>query len=366
MRVCNTKYIIDKNRPLVQDLYEGRVGKRLSELEPRDVDRGEVMRALCELRLYRLPPYFDVPTKVKGRIQNAGTLLYDAESPIVSARVERELIIESSAIFSGVAPHRTCPRCGHEGKIVAGHDCCSNCLLLDLERETDGKTWEEIQRWPEDRPWLPLAASVESLSRLKAEYKRSMRPELSAPYIPWTSPKKVLLAAEVGCVVCKKHHEPDWLWSDDLSAWGDGTCPDCHSEGIWSNARIHDRGPRWYRRTIGTTSYDHCAICGRASSDYAVWGMCHDCYANWQASYYDRPEQLALNYGALSCLLVWPSNEWVKHLRARLPSSYIRKTTALSGELGEFVPRVRKERHNKAPRTTEEAGIDIDQYLEER
>lgn len=365
MRVCNTKYLIDKNRPLVQDLYEARVGKKLSELTPQDVDRGEVMRALCELRLYRLPPYFDVPTKVKGRIQNAGTLLYDAESPVTSARLERELIAESSAIFAGVAPHRTCPRCGQERKITT-QGVCGQCLILELERAVEGKSWEEIQRWPEDTDWAPLAASVESLSQLKVEYRRSFRPELSPPYQAWTTPKKVLLAAEIGCTICHVRHVPEWLWSDDLSDWGDGTCPDCQSEGSWSAERIHDRGPRWYRRTVPVTGYDKCVVCSSSSADYALWGMCHECYADWQASYYDRPEQLALNYGALSTLLVWPSTEWVKHLRQVLPSSYIRKTTSLSGEVSEFVPRVPRERKVKQPRSAEEAGVDIDRYLEDK
>lgn len=360
MRVCNTKYIIDKDRPLVYDLYTERVRKPLADLLPTDIDQGNVMRALAELRLYHLPPYFDVPTKVKGRIQNAGCLLYDAESATTSARVERELIAEHSAIFAGIAPISRCPRCGEKKKLTE-HGVCAECKILELERAVDGKTWEEIRRWPLDTDWSPLAASVDSLAQLKLEYRRSLKPRLSDPYVPWTSPKKVLLAAELGCMICKHKHTVEWLWSDDLSGWSDGTCPSCKSSGLWSID--HSKGPRWYRRTNTMSSYDRCAMCNSTEHEYALWGMCHECYANWQLSYYDRPEQLAFHYGALATLLVWPSAEWVKHLRQRLPSSYIRRSMGPAAYLEEFIPRNPHIKKSKQPRSIEEAGVDLDAIL---
>lgn len=357
MRVCNTKYMIDKNRPLVQDLYEERVGMQLIDLTPQDIDRGEVMRALAELRLYRLPPYFDVPTKVKGRIQNAGCLLHDSESPITSAAIERELINEGSGIFAGIAPHRECPQCHKVGKII-DTGLCVDCMMNaipDVE-------FEELRRWDQDEPWLPLAASTTTMSQFKQEYKKSLRPALSLPYTPWTTPKKTLLAAEIGCTMCSTRHKVKWLWSDDLSDWGDGVCPQCTSEGLWSTAQLSAHGPRWYRRATPRATYDKCTVCKSSFTDYALWGMCHECYANWQTSYYDRPEFLAFKYGALACLLVWPSNEWVKHLRSRLPGNYVRKTNHTSN-LEEFIPRTPKVRKKNIPKTIAEAGVDIDSYL---
>lgn len=360
MRVCNTKYIIDKDRPLVHDLYTQRIGKELSDLLTTDLDQGNVMRAMAELRLYHLPPYFEVPTKVKGRIQNAGCLLYDAESPITSARVERELIAEHSAIFAGIAPIANCPRCGEKKKIT-DHGVCANCKVLEMEQEVDGKSWEEIQRWPKNTDWLPLAASVDSIAQLRTEYRNSLKPKLSDPYEPWTSPKKVLLAAEIGCTICKHKHDVKWLWSDDLSDWSDGTCPSCKSSGLWSVD--HSKGPRWYRRTNTMSSYDQCTVCNHTTADYALWGMCHDCYANWQMSYYDRPEQLAFHYGALATLLVWPSIEWVKHLRTKLPSSYIRRSMGAVSHLEEFIPHTPRVKRTPQPKTLAEAGVDLDSIL---
>lgn len=315
-KVMNTKWFIDKNTKLVDELYEDRIGKPLEELDTSDLSSRVIVKALTELRLYRLPPYFRVPTLVKGRIQAQSAICHDLEDPKKSAAVERELTSANSLIFSINTRHEPCTQCG--ARHASKDGLCYRCTA-----QGDKKLERELSR--EFNKMILKSDRVDG----------------------WVSPKTMLLASLIGCTHCDVKHtllDPAAIWiGEELVGWGDGLCPDCLSHfplgKTWSL-------PKGTKTNSPSESYDSCQVCSSRDFDYAVWGMCETCYQSWQDKYVDPDElyKLVEEYGALSALLIRSSADWLNYLRQILEHKYCwnprRKSFPADTDLTPFKPRL--------------------------
>lgn len=281
-KVMNTRWFIDKNAKLVEQLYEMRV----EDFSDPDITNPSVLKALTELRLYRLPPYFLIPTAVKGRIQAQSAPCYDLDNTYL--RVERELVQPFSPIFYSRTRHEPCTKCGTRRASKDG--ICYKCVAENQDEErTLSKAYNALQQ----------VRKVEDT---------------------WMSPKTMLLANLIGCVQCGKRNESD-IWMGELEGWGDGLCPDClvaHPLGqTWSL-------PKSERSNTPSESYEVCQICLQAEFDYALWGHCEVCMQEWQDQFID-PNYLygfVEEYGALAALLVRSSSDWINYMKDTLQHKY--------------------------------------------
>lgn len=282
-KVMNTKWFLDKHAKTIEHLYEARI----EDFNNPDINNPLVMKALTELRLYRLPPYFLVPTSVKGRIQAQSAPCYDLDNTYL--KVERELTQPFSPIFYSRQRHEPCTKCG--ARRASKDGVCYKCIAKNQEEERElSKTYNN------------LAAPAHS------------------PVDSWISPKTLLLANLVGCVHCGVRNESN-IWHGELDGWGDGLCPECLPKfplgKVWSL-------PKTLRSNTPFESYGECQICLKNEFDYAVWGHCEICIQDWQDQFID-PKYLygfVEEYGALAALLVRSSAEWINYLKDTLQHKY--------------------------------------------
>lgn len=398
-RVFNTSQFIDPNGPLLTQLYEGRIDKPLAELDKTDLDQGGVIRCMAELRLYHLPPYYSVPNSLKSRLQSSGSLLVEAEDPQNSLILERELCYVNSNLFGGIELRHTCS-CGKQTKLVAG--ACTDCHVENLTNQFDewkarraiklSEQYTGSQLEPHlvlDREdilafcdiaecvgpvagdsWVEVRDGLVEWLRLQGGTKLGGE--------NWTSPKKVLLAIERGCSHCGVRVETDFLWSEELEDWEDGLCPECaqhfRTRQSWSSAVLDAKGLRQMLRTVPTVHYERCQYCQKDDFNYAIWGMCEECYIEWQDSYLDvtRLWDLASRHGSLAALLIRPSIDWLNYIRGLLPiKTKQHMTNAWNGDLKELTlrPDTRLRSAGRDPRRTKklitcaDVGVNIDEVL---
>ena len=297
-KVMNTKWFIDKNRFLIDQLYESRLGHNPKDLTVDSVNDPSCLKALVEMRLYRLPSYFQVPTVVKSRLQAQGALCYNLDDNRAANLLERELTQKFSGLFYVLRRHAPCTKCGTRRASVDG--ICYKC-----QSENTAQAME-----------------------LSKVFNRQKTVDIEAPD-GWYSPKTALMATEFGCSCCGERLKPDWLWNADLDGWGDGLCPKClpnfplgHTWSLPTNIRAN----------CPTESYECCQTCGSKDYPYAMWSMCEVCYGEWQDRYVDPDTlyELVDRWGALSGLLIRSSADWITYLRGQLENKYCWNTRTKS------------------------------------
>ena len=139
----------------------------------------------------------------------------------------------------------------------------------------------------------------------------------------WLSPKTILLASAIGCTDCgeKLAISSEELWYGENNHWADGLCPECKHkyplEFEWSL-------PIKLRTNSPNVSYNVCQFCRRDTYDYAIWGLCEECYLEWQDSYIDPTKLYSFvdEYGALAALLIRPNIMWINYLKQTLEHKY--------------------------------------------
>lgn len=303
--VLNSKWFIDPNARLINDVYTSRLGVHPSELEAKHMNDPAVTRAMMELRAYHLPPYFDIPTKLKGRLCSQSGPGYNFENN--ASVVERELINQGSGFFYSRRQHPPCTICG--ARRASKDGVCYKCVAT-----TQG----------DERKLSKLFNALNS----KQTYSQY-----------WDTPKKLLLAQVIGCRKCKVKLEETNIWFSEPTNWKDGLCPECISEGYeWSL-------PQSNLAATPLESYPCCQVCGESHMDYAIWGMCETCYSEWQDQYLDPLTlfKFVEQFGSLAALLIRPSAAWPTFLKTALAYTLKGRGTFPTGEI-ELVPFTLKEK----------------------
>lgn len=275
MRSISTQYLVDENKPLVQELYMARMEQNLA-------------RAVQEIRLYHLP--VQIPQKY---------------SPPQVA--EYLLMAENS---TKTITKATCPMCLAVRPLYGQHtQMCLECwsryiAALWKDYPIGVNSFVQIINSPSYVPeplqfilkedWTKriMAATLKELitsTRLQLHsYPHSEKEILYG----WTSPKKAFMAMEHGCNACgyKYPYKDSWLWSADLSDWRNGFCPKCSDLD---------------------TGYS------------SMWNLSARDYANWQDSYAvpSKLHRTMARYGSLSLLLVSTHHLWVRFIVTTMPNS---------------------------------------------
>lgn len=287
MKTMNTSTIFDNSKSLVNELYQARLGDM-------DIAVPEVQRAILELKLYHLPPIYDVPQKIRNR---------------VALRSEVDLFKESEiAVYN----KSQCSSCFTRKPLYGMHTTmCLECWTLHLQT-----LWRDfpirINNWAQilncssyipanylfitKEPW---AKNVEAstIKELIAGARNQLRffPVSTRQSVEcWTTPKKAFLIQELGCIKCGARpdfREVGWLWSADFSDWSNGYCPMC-------------------------IDIDPC--------HQGVWGMSDQEYRAWQDSYTESRlmQRTIARYGALSLLLVSTSAHWANYVTKVVPHNH--------------------------------------------
>ncbi len=342
-KVMNTKWFIDRNAGIIDQLYVDRLGMAPEELTTADISDPTVLKALTELRLYRLPPYFKVPTPVKGRIQAQSSVCHDLEDPRRSLRVERELVHLNSVIFNTRVRHDECTKCGSRRASKDG--LCYKCKAED---DDTGRPRQEVER---------------ELSRVYNNL--SVRRDRSDA-LTWYSPKTLLLADTIGCTFCGVRPEIESVWlGEGLDGWGDGLCPECLPRfplgESWSL-------PKTLRADTPSESFSKCQLCKKDEFDYAVWGMCELCYQEWQDRYVDPTSlyKFVDQYGALAALLIRSSVEWIAYMKDMLSHKYCwnprKPGFPVDADLVPFFPKLQE---GRPARELRDLNVDINKLINE-
>lgn len=355
MRIFDTKYFIDKNREIVQAYYDN--------LVTEDMRDPSTLRALLELKLYHLPPYFNTNNKVKIALNN---LFRKTEG---NTALEYDLLHPNSVI-TGVSNRDACPQCGrHKQLVTLNHTLCVECWsnllhkvytlwksqitwtqdtgirffnLREAYHESyavPGYEWFwEIEQWKDLVELGNITAMKKEFQFILQAYKHKQDTYLAH------SPKHTLLATLIGCRQCKVKHKPENnnIWTSPAENWLDGYCPKCKPKrGIWHNSIYEPVG------------YDECQVCHNLHMPYAMWGMCAECYQNWQDTFLNREllYDMAKVYGTTALLLIRPEMQWVGYIKESLPVSLsTRKTGDVLSEwrpkLGKPIIDIRKEVRN--------------------
>lgn len=341
MRIFDTKYFIDKNRALVKAYYEHALGEG-------NMLEGSTLRALLELKMYHLPPYFDTNIKTKSILNN---LFRSTEG---NTSLEYDLLHPNSTV-SGIIQRDVCPQCGRHKSLITIHKTlCGDCWTALLHNMYS--LWKAQITWTDETPmrffslreeyhesypvpgyewfwdidiWKELV-ELGNITAMKQEFKFILQSHKrkSEPYIAH-SPKHTLLAHLIGCRGCGKKHPIESIWTSPAEGWLDGFCPDCKTQrGIWHNSQYEPVG------------YNQCCDCHNLHLPYAMWGLCVECYQNWQDSYLDPDKlyDLARSIGTIAVLLIRPETQWVSYIREQLPTSFSKKTGPT--EIVEWKPRI--------------------------
>lgn len=275
MRAMSTDYIVDENKPLIQELYMTRMELNFH-------------RALQEIRLFHLP--IQVPPKYN-----------------LTPMTEEDLMVEQQL---KIHLKLQCPVCTSVRPLYGQHTLmCLECWSLyvsSLWKDFPIKvnSFAQIVNSPTYIPdylqfllkedWIKHIVAA-TLKELVAASRQQLHfyPHTSKETIHgWTSPKKTFMAMEFGCRECgfKYPYKDNWLWSADLSDWRNGFCPRC---------------------TELDTGYPE------------VWNMNAKEYAEWQDSFAipSRLHRTMARYGALSLLLVSTNYKWVRFVVSVVPNS---------------------------------------------
>jgi hypothetical protein len=182
--------------------------------------------------------------------------------------------------------------------------------------------------------WKDLC-ELDNITQMKAEFKFILaaykkKAETCSAY----SPKHTLLAHLIGCRNCGKKHPIENVWTSPALGWMDGLCPDCKPKrGIWHNSQYEPIG------------YDACQVCHNLHLPYAMWGMCMECYQNWQDTFLNEDViyATAKQLGTSALLLIRPEVAWINYIKDNLPTSYSRKGGNGDRRLVEFKPKLKPE-----------------------
>lgn len=278
MKVMNTTTIYDNSKALLADLYQERVTQ-------------EPQRAILELKLYHLPPYYDLDLRIRNG---------------VALRPEVDLFKESETTVFNKSQCQSC----FQTKPLYGEQTvmCLECWSLSIHALWKDfpirvSNWTQIMNCtnyiPDSFKYIAQEAwaktiEATTIKELLQVARTAIRfyPFTSKKSVEcWTSPKKSLLVQEVGCLGCG--HTPDfrevgWLWSADFSDWTNGYCPLC----------------------VDLTP-----------ATQQIWGMNEQQYRQWQDSYSQvhKMQRTVARYGALSLLLISPSANWANYITKIVP-----------------------------------------------
>lgn len=346
MRIFDTKYFIDKNRDQVMAHYDA--------ILTDDLTDPATLRALLELKMYHLPPYFNTSQKAKVMLNN---MFRSTDGNTV---IEYDLLHANSTIHGSIA-RETCPRCGrHKQLVTMNKTMCVDCwahLLHTLYslwhsqvtwidapiryfnlRETyhesyavPGYEWFwELEQWKDLVELGNITAMKNEFRFILQAYKRKTDTYESH------SPKRTLLAHLMGCTMCGTKLELNTsIWDTTAEGWMDGVCPSCvPHRGIWHNSQYEPVG------------YNECYHCLNLHLPYAMWGICVECYSHWQDRYLN-PDILfstAKELGTLALLLIRPDHAWVNYVRNNLPTAYSK--TNKDPVLTEWKPKLTQKKIN--------------------
>ncbi len=250
---------------IIDELYELRMDYDPNFIMPSQMIQPATVRALVELRLYHLPTYYLIPSPTKSKLCSQSGPCFHLESDFMqTVRVERETFYPSSPAFA-YKTREHCKLCNSTRATRSG--VCYHCMAKQLNYSPA----EERKLCKEYNLRLPMAP------------------------VEWTSPKRNLLARELGCLVCGARDTDIDIWTGNTE-FQDGLCPDCALQPPFWNTH-----PDPY--IVPEKPIPYCLKCG-TQNPYALWGMCDACYYEWQSSYFSSPLQGA------EALLISPTKEW--------------------------------------------------------
>lgn len=326
MRVINTKYFIDKHKPVINAYYSTIITDNLAD--------PSTLRALLECKIYHLPYYFDVSRKTKIALTNTFR--------ITDSNIDLEYhLLHTNSTIEGVSNRQSCPVCHNTKRVIpyGSREMCSDCWV-DIFYKAH-KLWKAQITWmipqlhmftlrenihesyaPPGYEWLWEMESWKDLidsnnwTEFEIRLKQLLKVTKQRGMYVAHSPKKTLLATIIGCRHCGQTLSSNNIWTDPAEGWKDGYCSQC-------------RPPRgsWHISKYEPIGFDECASCGKSDGEYAMWGMCIECYHNWQDSYLD-PEILfetAKQYGTYALLLIRPQIQWLNYIRDNLPTCFTKK-----------------------------------------
>ena len=228
----------------IDEIYELRLGYDPNFIMPNQLIEASTVRALTEMRMYHLPPYFLVPSITKSKLCSQSGTCYHLDDNINS--VERETFYNDSYLFANRTRAR-CTICSSTRGTKNG--ICYHCVAI----EAGLSPYEERE--------------------LSKEYNKA---KYSAP-CNWTAPKKMLLARELGCLKCglklSCSHEDIWLGPE--IPFHEGLCDECSFPAHEVPWNVHPEPYHTPHKNI-----PHCLVCN-SKNQYALWGMCIDCYYEW-------------------------------------------------------------------------------------
>jgi len=252
---------------IIDEVYELRLDADPNFIMPKEMIEPATVRALVELRLYHLPTYYLIPSLTKSKLCSQSGPCFHLQSDFMQAtRVERETFYDTSPLFANKTREH-CKICGSTRATKDG--VCYHCVAIQLNYT---KTEER-----------KLCKEYNAYSVLRSTN--------------WTSPKRMLMAEELGCLKCGKKLPPsDDFWLGPEIEFQDGLCGECRfdTDHFWN---VH---PEPYHTPHKAIPY--CLKCGN-QGQYALWGMCDACYYDWQTTFYDRVR-------TAKSLLVSPTKEW--------------------------------------------------------
>lgn len=263
---------------LIDELYEIRMGYDPNFIMPNQLVTSSTVRALTEMRLYHLPPYYLIPSHTKSKLCSQSGTCYHLDDNVVA--VERETFYNDSPFFSNKT-RAHCTICGSTRGTKDG--VCYRCRAIEFELSP----MEERE--------------------LSKQYNITPR---STP-CDWTSPKKMLLARELGCLKCGKKLKCTYedIWVGPEIPFQDGLCDECSfpaSDEAWN---VHPEPFHAPHKNI-----PHCLMCN-STYPYALWGMCINCYYEWldkQPSHLETAELLLVHASTADRKLLFNSAQMKK------------------------------------------------------
>ena len=343
MRIINTNQFVDRYKKYLFAYYENRLGKPADELKLADLATPETLRTVLELKTYHLPPYFNLSTAIKQFIST--------KKFAFQASAEYHLINSINMFVYAVDLDR-CTGC--MSKKPKLDTLCADCISAEITETF--KKWRyykyavEVTQLPSPAFYralmsqfcadtdhryaeLILAEGIESSVDLKRILKASATTETFARVKlepNFDTPKARLLAATIGCVACKNMHSPINFWTDQTD-YIDGLCPACQP---------HHLIPANYSvvpLSGNTGIYHHCCrVCNTSKIPYALWGMCENCYTQWQESidYF----QIEKSFGLLAALLINTNYNQPTYLANIFKSRYFKPKNLLDKPNIELIP----------------------------
>lgn len=308
MRIVNTNRFIDTRKKELQSYYKDQLLKEVEDITIRDLNNPVVLKTVLELRTYHLPPYFNLQPAVRQ-------FLLSKKFQALEEHPEYNLI-NSMNMFSYTFPPDICPGCFH--KKLHYNGLCADCWIKKTTKEYC--TWKKVSKgfttsvlptpskfkeamlqfcYDTEHPLTDVINMEEVTCAIT--FARTLRRLAVAEIYKQVeihqnldTPKARLLSATLGCVACKTKLDISSIWLDS-TPYVDGLCPSCKI--LYSTAEDYSLIPVAHQEVF----YPKCTCCGTTKIPYAIWGLCEDCYLNWQETidYFALEEQFGLLAGLL-------------------------------------------------------------------